>query len=74
MDEMKLQLCTLFMRNLVSKWIITAIKKKLGYDVDIQLNHLDINLVDGELRISTNVEAKIKNDDLIDILKEKDIG
>ena len=74
MDEMKLQLRTLFMRNLVSKWMITAIKKKLGYDVDIQLKHLEINLVDGELRISTNVEAKIKNDDLINILKEKDIG
>lgn len=74
MDEMKLQLRTLFMRNLVSKWIITAIKKKLGCDVDIQLNHLDINLVDGELRISTNVEAKVKSDDLINILKEKDIG
>ena len=58
MDEFKIKLSTRFMRNIVSKLIARAIRKKLGYKVDIQLNDLDVMSIDGNTTI--NVDAKIK--------------
>lgn len=70
MDEMKVKLSTRFMRNLVSKLIAKAIQKKYGYKVDIQLNELDISVVDGDAKISTNVEVKINNKEFMNIIKK----
>lgn len=72
MDEMKLKLSTKFMRNVVSKIITKIIYKKTGYKVDIQLNELDINVIDGETYISTSVEAKLNSDEFIRIMKSID--
>lgn len=69
MDEMKLKLSTRFMRNIVAKLIARMIYKKTGYKVDIYLNELDINVVDGETHISTNVEAKIESGEFMKIMK-----
>lgn len=63
MDEMKLKLTTKFMRGIVSKLIEKSIYKKYGCIVNIQLNDLDINIVDGETIINTNVEAKISSEE-----------
>lgn len=63
MDEMKLKLTTKFMRGIVSKLIERSIYKKYGYRVNVQLNDLDINIVDGETTINTNVEAKISSEE-----------
>lgn len=72
MDEMKLRLSTRFMRSIVAKLISKAIQKKYGYKVNVQLNELDIRIIDGETRISTNVEAHINSKEFMKILK--DIG
>lgn len=69
MDEMKLKLSTKFMRNLVSKLISRTIYKKYGYKVDIQLNDLDVNIIDGETKISTNVEVKLESKEFMNIMK-----
>lgn len=69
MDEMKLKLSTRFMRNIVAKLLARMIYKKTGYKVDIYLNELDINVVDGETHISTNVEAKINSSEFMKIMK-----
>lgn len=63
MDEMKLKLSTKFMRGIVSKLIARSIYKKYGYRVNVQLNDLDINIIDGETTINANVEAKINSDE-----------
>lgn len=63
MDEMKLKLTTKFMRGIVSKLIEKSIYKKYGYRVNVQLNDLDINIIDGETTINTNVEAKISSEE-----------
>lgn len=63
MDEMKLKLSTKFMRGIVSKLIARSIYKKYGYRVNVQLNDLDINIIDGEITINANVEAKINSDE-----------
>lgn len=69
MDEMKMKLSTKFMRNIVSKLIAKAIYKKHGYKVDIQLNDLDISVIDGEAKLSANVEAKMENKEFMEVMK-----
>lgn len=69
MDEMKLKLSTRFMRNIVAKLLTRMIYKKTGYKVDIYLNELDINVIDGETHISTNVEAKLSSSEFVKIMK-----
>ena len=73
MDEMKLTLSTKFMRNVVAKIIAKIIYKKTGYKVNIQLNELNINVIDGETNISTSVEAKLSSDEFIKIMKSVDL-
>ena len=69
MDEMKVKLSTKFMRNIVSKVISRAIYKKYGYRVDIQLNDLDVNIIDGETKIATDVEVKLESKEFMKIVK-----
>lgn len=69
MDEMKVKLSTRFMRNIVSKLISSVIYKKYGYKVDIQLNDLDVNIIDGETKILTNVEVKLESKEFMKIVK-----
>lgn len=66
---MKLKLSTKLMRGIVAKLLSMAIHKKYGYRVDIQLNSLDINFVDGETTISTSVEAKLESKEFMKIVK-----
>ena len=63
MDEMKLKLTTKFMRGVVSKLIEKSIYKKYGCIVNVQLNDLDINIINGETTISTNIQAKISSEE-----------
>lgn len=69
MDEMKVKLSTKFMRSIVSKVMSRAIYKKYGYRVDIQLNDLDVNIIDGETKIATNVEVKLESKEFMKIVK-----
>ena len=57
MDEMKLKLSTNFMKSIVSKLIEKSIYKKYGCKVNVQLDELDINIIDGETTINANVAA-----------------
>lgn len=69
MDEMKLKLTTGFMRNIVSKLVSRYIYKKTGYKVELKLNDLDINFVDGETEIKTNVELKLNSKEFSKLIK-----
>ena len=69
MDEMKLKVSTIFMRNFVAKLITNAIYKKLGYKVDIQLHKLSIEIVDGKAQLRTDIEASTDNEELMNLLK-----
>ena len=69
MDEMKVNLSTKFMRGIVAKLIAKSIYKKYGYKVNIQLNELNVNVVDGATRIHTNVEVQLNSDEFMKIMK-----
>ena len=47
MDEMKIR--TAFMRKLIAGAVRKALRKKLGYEIDIQLNELSITFADAEM-------------------------
>lgn len=72
MDEMRVKLSTKFMRNIVAKLISRLVYKKLGYKIDIQLNDLEVNFIDGDTKLITNVELKLSNEEFKSIIK--DIG
>ena len=69
MDELKLRLSTRFMRNIVTKIIKKAIFKKFGYQVDIQLNELQVETIDGKVHIHANVDAELDNTEFMKIIK-----
>lgn len=73
MDELKLSLSTKFMRGIVTKIISKAIYKKTGYNIDIELNEIKLETIDGKVRVHANVDAEVKNEDLMNIIKSNDL-
>lgn len=69
MDELKLKIHTKLMRGLIASLVTKLIRSKLGYDVDIKLNDLDVVVVNGKARIHTDVELEVDNDELLNIIK-----
>lgn len=72
MDELKLVLNTKFMKNIVTKIIAKAIHKKTGYKVDVQLNEVRVESMDGKIHLHTNLDAEINTEDFIKIVKSGD--
>ena len=73
MDEMKLKLSTKFMRNLLSKLIAKALYKKLGYKVDIQLNDINVEFIDGETSIHADVDLKMDKGEFTKLIHSTDL-
>ena len=71
MDELKMSLSTKFMKGIVTKIISKAILKKTGYNIDIQLNEIKLETVDGKVCLHADVDAEINNEDFINIIKNK---
>lgn len=69
MDELKLNITTTFMKNLIAKTISKIIRKKLGYSLDILLNQIEIKATDGKIRIHIDADAVTTNDDLLKMIK-----
>lgn len=73
MDEMRVNLKTNFMKNIVSKLISRAIYKKYGYKVNIQLNDIDLWSIDGDTTIKLNVEARLKSEEFNKLMRNIDM-
>jgi len=67
MDEMKIG--SIFMRTVISKIARKLIKKKFGYDLDIQINGLAVTVNNGKSHVHLDVDAELEKDELIKILK-----
>lgn len=67
MDEMKI--VSGFTRGIISKLIMVALRKKIGYDIDIQLNNIKASVVDGKTHIHVDVDAELEKEELVKILK-----
>lgn len=67
MDEMKI--VSKFTTNMISKLVKMVLRKKLGYNVDIQLNEIKTTITDGKTYIHLDVDAELDKDELTKILK-----
>lgn len=67
MDELKIK--SKFMRATVSKIISMIIKKKLGYNIDIQINEIIATVVDGKSHIHISLDAEMDSSDLKQMIK-----
>lgn len=69
MDELKLRLSTKFMRGIITKIVSKLIFKKFGYRIDIQLNKIEIEHVDGKIHLHADVDGEINDSDFVKIVK-----
>lgn len=69
MDELKIKLSTKFMRGIITKIISKAIYAKLGYKIDIQLNDIQVEHIDGKVHLHVNADAEIDNGEFMKIIK-----
>lgn len=67
MDEMKI--VSKFTTNMISKLVKMVLRKKLGYNVDIQLNEIKTTINDGKTHVHLDVDAELEKEELMKILK-----
>ena len=67
MDEMRI--VSKFTWGIISKAIKMVIRKKTGYNIDIQLNEAITTISDGKTHLHLDVDAELDKDELMSILK-----
>lgn len=67
MDEMMIKLRSGFMRKIVAKLLSTAIFTKLGCRVDILIDKLEFESVNGETNVSLAVDLKLPSAEFVKI-------
>lgn len=72
MDLLKIKLSTKFMKGFVAKIISKRIYKQLGYKIDIQLNDVQIDVVDGDVQIHLDVDGKMNKTEFSRIMERID--
>lgn len=68
MDEMKIW--SKFTTGIVSKMASAAIRKKLGYDIRLDLKEITAQVADVKTHVHLDLDADIDKDELMKILKE----
>ena len=69
MDELKLNLSSKFMRGIVTKLMAKVIYKKTGYKIEVELNSINVEVINGKAHIHADVDAEIDNEELMKIVK-----
>ena len=69
MDELRLVLSTKFMRGIITKMLRKAIFKKTGYEIDIQINKIEVETYNGKINLHVDANAEVNSEDLVDIIK-----
>lgn len=59
-----------FTTNMISKLVKMVLRKKLGYDIDIQLNEIKTTITDGKTHVHLDVDAELEKEELVKILKK----
>ena len=69
MDVLKLKLSTKFMKGMVANLISKALNKKLGYNIDILLNEIEVKNENGKILVHIDADAEVDNGEFVKILK-----
>ena len=72
MDLLKLKISTKFMKGLVAKVISRKIYKKFGYKVDIQLNDIQLDVIDGDVNFHIDADAKMSKTEFSRLMEKID--
>ena len=67
MDEMRI--VSKFTRGIISKALKMVVRKKTGYNVDIQVNEITTTIDDGKTHLHVDIDAELEREELIKILK-----
>ena len=59
MDMLMMKLSTKFMKGIVAKIITRKIYKKFGYKIDIQLNDVQIDMINGDIKLHIDADGKM---------------
>ena len=59
---------------MISKLVKMVLRKKLGYDIDIQLNEIKTTITDGKTHVHLDVDAELEKEELVKILKKIGLG
>ena len=68
MDELKLKLSTKFMRGILAKIVKKTVFKKFGYEIDIQINEIEVTTHDGKVYLHLNADAETSDDEFKKII------
>lgn len=69
MDEMKLKLKTKFMRGMISKIVSKIVSKNLGCKVNLNLNDIEIEMIDGDVILHLDVDGTMDKYEFNKIIK-----
>ena len=69
MDELKLKLSTKIMRGIVANLVSKALAKKLGYNIDILLNEIEVKNENGKIHLHIDADAEVENGEFVRMLK-----
>ena len=50
--------------------IVSKFTKKLGYNIDIQVNEIKTTITDGKTHVHLDVDAELEKEELMNILKK----
>ncbi|WP_243647586.1 CTP synthase [Cuneatibacter caecimuris] len=59
-----------FTTNMISKLVKMVLRKKLGYNIDIQVNEIKTTITDGKTHVHLDVDAELEKEELMNILKK----
>ena len=59
MDMLMMKLSTKFMKGIVAKIITRKVYKKFGYKIDIQLNDVQIDMINGDIKLHIDANGKM---------------
>lgn len=72
MDEMKL--VSGFTRGIVSRLLKKVLKKKLGYDILVDLNRMEASVGEDKVRVRLDICAELSKAELEKMLKDFDLN
>lgn len=67
MDEMKIE--SKFMRGIASKFIKKALRNKLGYEVDVQLNGFRTTVLDDKTHAHLDIDLELTREEFDKLMK-----
>ena len=73
MDELKIAINSAFMKRIIKTVLSKVIKKKLGYEIDIQINEIKADVTGGVVKLHLDMDGQMTTEELSKLLKSKDI-